>query len=132
MEQFSEMELKFIRDNEICRIATAINNIPHVIPVCYIYNNNKIVFATDYNTRKYKNLVNNKKISLVIDSYDKLNGNKGVYIDGIADITEKGSEFNDLFKIFYDKFEWVKKDPWDEGDAPFIQIQILKKVSWGF
>ncbi len=131
MGQFSEMELKFILDNEICRIATVANSIPHVIPVCYIYKNDKIFFATDYKTKKYKNLVKNKVISLVIDHYDKLKGNKGIQIEGIADIIEKGSEFKDLFKIFYDKFEWVKKDPWSEGDAPFIQIQIIKKVSWG-
>jgi hypothetical protein len=78
MGQFAEMELKLILDNEICRIANATNNIPHVIPVCYIYKNNKIFFSTDYNTKKYKNLVKNKIIFLVIDQYDKLNGNKGI------------------------------------------------------
>ena len=42
MKFFSQKESKFIIDNEICRIATAKNNIPHVIPVCYIYNNGDI------------------------------------------------------------------------------------------
>ena len=46
MEPFSEIELKFILDNEICRIATAKNNIPHVVPVCYIYKNNNIVLQS--------------------------------------------------------------------------------------
>ena len=131
MRQFSESEMKFILDNELCRIATATKNIPHVIPVCYIYKNNKIFFATDYKTKKYKNLMKNKAVSLVIDQYDKVDGNKGIHIEGIADIIERGREFKDLFKIFYDKFDWVKNDPWSEGEAPFIQIQIIKKVSWG-
>jgi nitroimidazol reductase NimA-like FMN-containing flavoprotein (pyridoxamine 5'-phosphate oxidase superfamily) len=37
MKFFSQKETKFIIDNEICRIATAKNNIPHVIPVCYSF-----------------------------------------------------------------------------------------------
>ncbi|HET7642605.1 MAG TPA: pyridoxamine 5'-phosphate oxidase family protein [Nitrososphaeraceae archaeon] len=131
MRQFSESEMKFILDNELCRIATTTNNIPHVIPVCYIYKNNKIFFATDYKTKKYNNLKKNKAVSLVIDQYDKSDGNKGIHIEGIAEIIERGSEFQNLFKIFYDKFDWVKNDPWSEGEAPFIQIQIIKKISWG-
>ena len=131
MESFSEKELRFILDNEICRIATAKNNIPHVVPVCYIYKDNNIFFATDYKTKKYKNLTENKRISLIIDLYDKKNGNKGIRIYGIASIIERGEDFKDLFKIFHDKFEWVKQDPWNEGEAPFIKIQIIKKVSWG-
>ena len=131
MRQFSESEMKFILDNELCGIATATNNIPHVIPVCYIYKNNKIFFATDYKTKKYQNLIKNKRISLIIDLYDKKNGNKGIHIDGIASIIERGEGFKDLFKIFHNKFEWVKQDPWDEGEAPFIKVQIIKKVSWG-
>ena len=131
MKPFSGKELKFILNNEVCRIATAKDNIPHVVPVSYIYKNNNIFFATDYKTKKYQNLIKNKRISLIIDLYDKKNENKGIHIDGIASIIERGEEFKDLFKIFHNKFEWVKQDPWNEGEAPFIKIQIIKKVSWG-
>lgn len=131
MKFFSQKETKFIIDNEICRIATAKNNIPHVIPVCYIYNNGDIFFATDYTTQTFHNLKENNRISLIIDIYDKKEGNKGIYINGIATIIDSGKEFVNLLKIFYNKFEWVKKDPWSEKEAPFIQIQPTKKISWG-
>ncbi|HEU4481414.1 MAG TPA: pyridoxamine 5'-phosphate oxidase family protein [Nitrososphaeraceae archaeon] len=131
MKFFSQKETKFIIDNEICRIATAKNNIPHVIPVCYSYNNGDIFFATDYTTQTFHNLKENNRISLIIDIYDKKEGNKGIYINGIATIIDSGKEFVNLLKIFYNKFEWVKKDPWSEKEAPFIQIQPTKKISWG-
>lgn len=131
MESFSERELKFISDNEICRIATAKNNIPHVVPVCYIFRNKNIFFATDYKTKKYRNLLKNKRISIIIDLYDKKTGNKGIYIDGIATIIDRGNDFKDLFEIFHNKFEWVRREPWNEGEAPFIKIQTIKKISWG-
>lgn len=131
MKFFSQKETKFIIDNEICRIATAKNNIPHVIPVCYSYNNGDIFFATDYTTQTFHNLKENNRISLIIDIYDKKEGNKGIYINGIATIIDSGKEFVNLLKIFYNKFEWVKKDPWSEKEAPFIQILPTKKISWG-
>ena len=131
MKFFSQKETKFIIDNEICRIATAKNNIPHVIPVCYSYNNGDIFFATDYTTQTFHNLKENNRISLIIDIYDKKEGNKGIYINGIATIIDSGKEFVNLLKIFYNKFEWVKKDPWSEKEAPFTQIQPTKKISWG-
>lgn len=131
MKFFSQKETKFIIDNEICRIATAKNNIPHVIPVCYSYNNGDIFFATDYTTQTFHNLKENNRISLIIDIYDNKEGNKGIYINGIATIIDSGKEFVNLLKIFYNKFEWVKKDPWSEKEAPFIQILPTKKISWG-
>ena len=131
MKFFSQKESKFIIDNEICRIATAKNNIPHVIPVCYIYDKRGIFFATDFTTQTFHNLKENNRVSLIIDIYDKKEGNKGIYINGIATIIDSGKEFVNLFKIFYNKFEWVKKDPWSEKEAPFIQILPMKKVSWG-
>jgi hypothetical protein len=76
-------------------------------------------------------LKENNRISLIIDIYDKKEGNKGIYINGIATIIDSGKEFVNLLKIFYNKFEWVKKDPWSEKEAPFIQIQPTKKISWG-
>jgi uncharacterized protein len=131
MKIFSQKESKFVRANEICRIATAKNNIPHVIPVCYIYDNGVISFATDYTTRTFHNLKENNRVSLIIDIYDRKEGNKGIAINGIASIIESGKEFVNLFNAFYNKFEWVKKDPWREKEAPFIHIFPTKKVSWG-
>lgn len=131
MKFFSQTESKFIIDNEICRIATAKNNIPHVVPVCYIYDKRDIFFATDYTTQTFHNLKKNNRVSLIIDIYDKKEGNKGIHINGIANIIDSGKQFENLFPLFYNKFEWVKKDPWNEKEAPFIQIFPTKKVSWG-
>jgi len=78
MKIFSQKESKFIKDNEICRIATAKNNIPHVIPVCYIYKKGVIFFATDYTTQTFHNVKENNRVSLIIDIYNKKEGNKGI------------------------------------------------------
>src|ERR671911_306339 len=127
---FRKDEIKYLRSNEICRIATCNNNVPHVTPVSYIFNEGKFYFATDYNTLKYANLNKNNRISLVVDTTEN-NKNKAVVTRGITRFIHKGRKFQSLYHVFYDKFEWVKKDPWKEGDAPFIEVIPKTKVSWG-
>jgi uncharacterized protein len=127
----TQKELKFLLENEACRIATCQNDIPHVVPVAYIYDKGNVIFVTDYGTRKYKNLEVNKNISVVIDVYDPSGENKAIVLQGKAVIIEKGAEFKRLYRIFNRKFEWVRNNPWKEGEAPFVRVNALNKVSWG-
>jgi uncharacterized protein len=127
---FRKGEIKFLRLNEICRIATCYNNLPHVTPVSYIFDKGKFYFATDYNTLKYGNLNKNNRISLVVDTTEN-NKNKAVVTRGITTFIHKGRKFQNLYHMFYNKFDWVKNDPWKEGDAPFIEVIPKTKVSWG-
>ena len=128
---FNKKERKFLLENEVCRVSTSHNEVPHVTPVTYIYEKNFLFFATDYETRKYKNLKVNNRIAASIDIYSSSIENKAVLVQGTADIIEKGREFRNLYQKFYKKFEWVRKDPWKEGEAPFIKIKTFNKISWG-
>ena len=129
--EFTKIEEKFLLENEACRVATSHNDIPYVTPVTYIYENSYFFIATDYDTRKYKNLKVNKNIGLAVDVYNSSVENKAVIIQGTVDIIERGEEFKRLYKKFEKKFEWVRNNPWKEGEAPFIKIKPFNKVSWG-
>jgi uncharacterized protein len=54
--KLTESEVKFVTNNEVCRIATTHNNMPHLVPISYIYENGFFYFATDYDTKKFRNL----------------------------------------------------------------------------
>lgn len=127
----TQKERKFLLENETCRIATSHNDIPHVVPVAYIYDKGNIIFVTDYGTRKYKNLEVNKNISVVLDVYDPSGENKAIVLQGKAVIIERGTEFRRLYRIFNRRFEWVRNNPWKEGEAPFVRVNTLNKLSWG-
>lgn len=129
--KFTKKEEKFLLENEVCRVASSHNDIPHVTPVTYIYENSWFFIATDYDTRKYKNIETNKNIALVVDIYNSSVENKAVVIQGTSLIIERGEEFKKLYQKFDKKFEWVRNDPWKEGEAPFIKIKPLSKISWG-
>lgn len=132
--EFPEAEKKFLKHHEVCRVATSQNDNPHITPVNFVFDDDDgfFYFATDYDTKKYKNLVKNKKSALVVDVYNSSVDNKAVIIQGVVELIERGEEFQKLYDIFYEKFDWVREDPWKEGEAPFVKIKPLHKVSWGF
>jgi len=130
MIHFSPAELKFIEKLEECRIATSHDDIPHVKPVSYLFYEDKFLMATDYNTRMYKNLLKNPRVAITIDIYKPQN-NQAVVIQGKTSIIESGRAFLKIYEKFFKKFEWVRKDPWCENEAPFIKITPSQKISWG-
>jgi len=90
-----------------------------------------ILIATDYDTRMYKNLLENPKVALSIDIY-KNNGHKAICLQGDVSIIEKGDEFSRIYTKFHERFEWVRTQPWKENEAAFIKITPITKSSWGF
>jgi nitroimidazol reductase NimA-like FMN-containing flavoprotein (pyridoxamine 5'-phosphate oxidase superfamily) len=130
MVSFSQKEREFLNKMEECRVATSHDNMPHVKPVSYLYEDEAIFIATDYDTRMYKNLLKNPIAALSIDIY-KDKAHKAVCMQGKVTIIENGKEFVKLYKKFHDRFEWVRNQPWDENEAPFIKIMPFRKLSWG-
>ena len=128
--EFNEKETKFLNSLEEARIATSHDDIPHVKPVSFVLYKNTIIVATDYETRTYKNLKANPNTAVIIDIY-KSGGHKAVAIQGKTEIIENGEEFQKFYKIFHEKFEWVRRDPWKENEAPFLKIIPNHKISWG-
>ena len=130
MIEFNQKETEFLNTLEEARIATSHDDIPHVKPVSFVKIENSIVIATDYNTRTYSNIKLNQNVGIVIDVY-KSGGHKAVCIQGKSEIIENGEEFKKFYDIFYQKFQWVRKDPWEENEAPFLKISPNTKISWG-
>lgn len=127
---FTPKEKKFLESIEEARFATVNKNLPHVKPVSFIFADNSFYIATDYKTRTYKNVKKNPKAAISIDVY-KPGGHKAVLVQGEIKIIENGSEFKKIYDKFFDKFEWVKRDPWKEDEAPFLKLLPITKVSWG-
>ena len=130
MIKFNQKEKDFLNSLEEARIATSHDDIPHVKPVSFVFQNNAIIIATDYKTRTISNIKLNSNTSIVIDIY-KSGEHKAICIQGKTEIIEKGLEFKKIYDVFYKKFEWVRKEPWNENEAPFLKIIPSNKISWG-
>ena len=127
---FSDIEKKFLQSIEEARFATVSKSMPHVKPVSFVFQDDSFYIATDYKTRTYKNVKENPKAAISIDIYEP-GGHKAVLAQGKIKIIENGPEFKKIYGIFYKKFEWVKRDPWKEDEAPFLKLVTSTKTSWG-
>ncbi len=130
MIEFSQKELEFLELLEEERIATSHDDIPHVKPVSFVFLDNAVLVATDYDTRTFTNVKSNPHTSVVIDIY-KSGDHKAICIQGKTEIIKNGPEFKKIYDIFYEKFNWVRREPWKEGEASFLKIIPDNKVSWG-
>lgn len=130
MVSFTKAEKDFLAKNEACRVATCHGDVPHVVPVSYVFEDGVFYFATDLETRKLENLKHNNRVALAVDVYSSV-GNKAICVQGTAEIIERGKDFARLYKTFHSRFEWVRRDPWKEGEAPFVRVTPTNKVSWG-
>jgi len=128
--KFSNEDERFLEDNEVGRLATICpDGMPHVVPVCYIYRSGGLWVAVDYDSKKYRNLLSNHNVALVVDAgYDS---NRGIMVQGRARIYAGGPDYLDAYTAFYKRFNWVKASPWKEGEVPFIKIEPNRKASWG-
>lgn len=55
----------------------------------------------------------------------------GTVIRGSVKLVEQGELFKKIYTLFFNKFEWVKNNPWFEGEAPFLRIYPNSQASWG-
>jgi uncharacterized protein len=127
--RLSATEIDFLKSNEMCRFATASSKgEPHVVPVSFVWDNGHAYIVTDYGTRKLRNLRENPNAAILVDTSGT---RKLLLISGPVKIIEKGEEYRRLYRLFYSKLDWVKRDPWKEGEAPFIKITPTFKTGWG-
>lgn len=126
---FSQKEESFLQSIEEARFATS-GKMPHVKPVSFIFEDDLFYIATDYKTRTYKNIKDNPKAAISVDIY-KIGGHKAVLAQGEIKIIDEGPEFAKIYAKFFKKFEWVRRDPWKEKEAPFLKLVPKTKTSWG-
>ncbi|MGC8661779.1 MAG: pyridoxamine 5'-phosphate oxidase family protein [Nitrososphaeria archaeon] len=120
---------EFLKEHDLCRIATASKDcMPHAVPVSYIFLDDNIYISTDYGTKKLKNLKENASAAVVIDD---IKPQRGVMLQGHVKLIENGTKWNKLYREFHKRFEWARAEPWEEGEAPFIELNIEREASWG-
>jgi pyridoxamine 5'-phosphate oxidase family protein len=109
---FTEEEVAFLTESRLARVATASGQgQPHVVPVVYEFDGTAFYF-TGWNLEKslkFKNLVENKKVALVIDELVTVCPwrPRGLEVRGVAEL---GSE----------------------SGRPYVKVYPLVKRSWGF
>ena len=122
---FSEKEIEYLKSQRIARIATAIGSSersvqPDVVPVGFDFDG-EYFYVGGINllkSKKYKNVLKNNKVALVIDDLKTVDpwDPRGIRIYGTADIVTRQSGY-------------MEQTP--DPQADYIRIKPEKKWSWG-
>jgi uncharacterized protein len=67
---------EILREQEVGRIATSVDDRPYLVPINYVYSNNKIMFHSHKDGMKMTNIAKNPRVCFEVDSGEIVKGNK--------------------------------------------------------
>jgi nitroimidazol reductase NimA-like FMN-containing flavoprotein (pyridoxamine 5'-phosphate oxidase superfamily) len=126
-------EKDFVQCLRVARVATvASDGVPHNVPVCPIFERNKIYFGTERGSRKLRNIEANPSVTVVFDDYSEAwEYLRGVMFQGKARVVT-AKEFRDVRKKIYDKYsQYERSAPLGDRDSVIVEVTPKRKFSWG-
>lgn len=147
MDLFTDSEISFLKGQRVARIATISikNGIPHVVPICFTFDKSFFYTSLHRNSIRLRNLDYRSCIALEFDKYEEQEGEwitlQGILMFGnvtLLSFLENQEEFLQGWRLLIEKYpqyrQWAFDDmtPSDPNVRRIMQIQPIKKCSWGF
>ena len=139
MIDLSSDDIAFLRQARVAHLATAsAAGEPHVIPVCFAFDGDHLFTAIDAKPkrvplgllRRVRNLRENPRVSLVVDSYEEDWGRlRYVLIAGRGEILDEGDDRECGLGLLREKYSQYRAMP-ALGRGPVIRIVPDRVVAW--
>jgi len=127
---------KFLKEQEILRLSTiSKNNVPHIVPVWYIYKSKKIYIGTNTNTQKARNIKQNKNVAFCVDVGVNSPDIYGILGQGKASLILDDSKVKRIAKkILLRYFKSMNESAQELLDDTDCIIEIIPKkiTSWNY
>ncbi len=136
----SEAEVsEFIASQKVMRLATADSKgTPHLTPMWYVYDGERIYFTADKGSKKLRNISANESVAVLFDAGTKLFKVKGILILGKARVIGDRENINKVRRLFAEKYfgseaheDFQKLDYYMKGQA-FVEVVPRKNISWDY
>jgi PPOX class probable F420-dependent enzyme len=126
--ELTEREREFIRWARVARLATVdATGKPHVVPISPVLDGDLILFATDEESAKVRNLRANPRVALGVDEYseDWRTGLRGVMVRGTARVLDHGPEWDRVRGLLYEKYrQYEPVAPIHPGRSVIVEVEI--------
>ena len=131
LENFSQKELKFLERQQVGRLATiSKNRVPHVTPLCYASDEERIFLSTGYDSKKARNMKANPRVAFVVDEFNSWEDYRGMMVSGNAEFVVRGKLHQIGRDLIYKKYpKWEESYPIQEGSEHVLVITPTKVVS---
>jgi PPOX class probable F420-dependent enzyme len=131
---FTGPEAAFVASARICALATSYpDGRPHVVPISTVLDLDRLVFATEADTQKVRNIDADPNVAISYDEYhEDWSELKQVIVHGEAYLVDSGFEFERDRALLYEKFpQYQAEAPIEEGSSVVVEVRVDRVVSWG-
>ncbi len=97
---------------------------PHMVPIWFIWLDNRIYIATGTDTQKFANLRVNQSVSLALPDTNNV-----LILEGEAHAADRKTT-DKLAEYFHNKYEWDFRFD-EDADWRLVEITPLKIMAWG-
>jgi len=106
---------------------------PHVVPVCHVLDLDHVVFASETDTKKVRNLIGDGRATLCADDYDEdWTTLRQVIVRGEALLLDRGFEWDRARQLLYDKYPQYEAEAPIDDSTTIVEVRIDEVVSSGF
>jgi nitroimidazol reductase NimA-like FMN-containing flavoprotein (pyridoxamine 5'-phosphate oxidase superfamily) len=107
---------------------------PHVVPISPIVDLDRLVFASEIETVKVRNIREDPRVSITVDEYhEDWDHLRAAIVFGEAQIIENGFEWERWRTLLYEKYpQYPDQAPIEEGSTAMIDVRPDRVVTWGF
>ena len=126
-------EKDFVQCARVARVATIDSDgVPHNVPVCPLFDQNKIYFGTEQGARKVRNIEGNPSVTILFDEYTEAwNYLRGIMFQGKARVVNT-KEFREVRKKIYAKYsQYEGSAALGDRDSTIVEVTPERKFSWG-
>lgn len=135
MKLFSQIELEYLRGQQLGRIATVSNDqLPYVSPVAFASDEERIYLNIGNDSKKARNIKDNPKVQFVVDDAPTFDDFRAVLVTGVAQLISSG-KFHEIGRdLLYSKYpKYQEQYPIQEGgwSKYILVITPTKILHWG-
>jgi nitroimidazol reductase NimA-like FMN-containing flavoprotein (pyridoxamine 5'-phosphate oxidase superfamily) len=123
----------FVADRRVAALATVKpDGMPHVVPICTVLDMDRIIFATETDTQKVRNMRFNDWVAICFDEYvEDWTALRQVVVHGPVLFLESGPDFERGRNLLYGKFEqYEAQAPIEEGTSMIVEVPFDRVTAW--
>lgn len=120
-------QAEFVEAQRVGRLATIYaDGTPHVVPISTVLDVDRLIFATELDTQKVRNIRGDPHVALAFDEYSEdWAALRRLIVFGRAMVIESGPEFERGRGLLYGKFaQYESEAPIEQGESVVVEIRI--------
>ena len=106
---------------------------PHVVPISPVLDLERLIFASERDTQKVRNIEAGADVAIAFDEYhEDWEELRQVIVHGEAYVLVGGFEFERDRSLLYEKFpQYERQAPIDQATSVIVEVRVDRVVSWG-